>query len=104
MSEMHDRQEVSGLHTQPNEVQTQANRLSQNSDNGQALTVKKTDKQDEHPFTGPKLHLFKKGQSKSSQMKQRNIKTSEKLQRPFEVQQNVIYSQQDAHSNHGGFY
>lgn len=39
-------------------------------------------------------------------MKQRNIKTSEKVQRPLDVptSQNVIYSQQDAHSNHGGYY
>ena len=31
---------------------------------------------DGNPFSGPKLHLFRKGQSKSSQSKQRKIKTS----------------------------
>jgi len=55
----------------------------------------------EHPFSGPKLHLFKKGQSKSSQMKQRNTKSVEKDQVIDPSTPNLIYSQHDANSYHG---
>ena len=43
-----------------------------------------------HPFSGPKLHLFRKGQSKSSEMKQRKVKTSEQHQRAVEM--NLIHN------------
>lgn len=45
-----------------------------------------------HPFNGPKLHLFRKGQSKSSQSKLRKIKTSEQNQRLLELNSQAGYS------------
>ena len=41
-----------------------------------------------NPFSGQKLHLFRKGQSKSSQSKQRKIKTSQYQQRFHELNSN----------------
>jgi hypothetical protein len=122
--EKHSQSEIYDLHSQyvVNEFSSQmkynelndlqvtiAPQLSQDSETGtQMETSHKQEhvpsKQGDrpHPFSGPKLHLFKKGQSKSSQMKSRKIKTSTNNQRMVEMhsQQNVVYSQQDASSSH----
>jgi hypothetical protein len=59
-----------------------------NSLNSQDSSIEKTGKRSknkDHPFNGPKLHLYKKGQSISSQQKSRKIKTSENNQRMIAI-------------------
>ena len=48
-----------------------------------------TSSNEDNPFSGPKLHLFKKGQSRT---KQRKIKTSQYNQRTHEMNSNYTLS------------
>ena len=61
--------------------------------NNSYLSKRETTSQDEsHPFNGPKLHLYRKGQSKSSQSKLRKIKVPHQNQRVNEINSLVNYS------------